>query len=197
MLTGQREHSLAARLRQNAVRDDRQISKAAEEGRASGLADQPAALANQQTVGDLRVPEPRYPGIDRIEAAQGALRQFGLALIRPLVKPTKRERGVQDNRHRRPSTISASTAVEWGLVNRAVPLDRLAEETEALARQIADASPLTLGIGKAAFYAQIDLDQAHAYDHTREVMSLNALALDAREGIGAFLEKRSPCWQGQ
>jgi len=93
--------------------------------------------------------------------------------------------------------ISASTAVEWGLVNRAVPLDRLAEETEALARQIADASPLTLGIGKAAFYAQIDLDQAHAYDHTREVMSLNALALDAREGIGAFLEKRSPCWQGQ
>lgn len=93
--------------------------------------------------------------------------------------------------------ISAPTAVEWGLLNRAVPLERLATETEALARQIAGASPLTLGIGKAAFYAQIDLDQAHAYDHTREVMSLNALALDAREGISAFLEKRSPCWQGQ
>lgn len=94
-------------------------------------------------------------------------------------------------------SISAPTAVEWGLLNRAVPADRLAGETETLAQQIADASPLTLGIGKSAFYAQIDLDQAHAYDHTREVMSLNALALDAREGIDAFLEKRSPCWQGR
>lgn len=93
--------------------------------------------------------------------------------------------------------IDAGTAVDWGLVNRAVPSTTLREETEKLAGQLAAASPLTMGIGKQAFYAQIDLDQARAYDYTKEVMSLNALAADAQEGIGAFLEKRNPCWTGK
>jgi enoyl-CoA hydratase/carnithine racemase len=93
--------------------------------------------------------------------------------------------------------IDARTAAEWGLVNRVVPADRLREETLALAVQIAEASPLTVGIGKQAFYTQIDLDQAKAYDYAKEVMSLNAMAADAQEGIGAFLEKRSPCWSGR
>jgi enoyl-CoA hydratase/carnithine racemase len=93
--------------------------------------------------------------------------------------------------------IDARTAAEWGLVNRVVSADRLREETLALAVQIAEASPLTVGIGKQAFYAQIDLDQAKAYDYAKEVMSLNAMAVDAQEGIGAFLEKRSPCWSGR
>jgi enoyl-CoA hydratase/carnithine racemase len=92
--------------------------------------------------------------------------------------------------------IDARTAAEWGLVNRVVSAAALKDEAHNLAAQIADASPLTLGIGKQAFYTQIDLDQAKAYDYTKEIMSLNAMAADAQEGIGAFLEKRSPRWCG-
>jgi enoyl-CoA hydratase/carnithine racemase len=93
--------------------------------------------------------------------------------------------------------IDARTAADWGLVNRVVPDAKLVEETRALAIQIAEASPLTLGIGKQAFYAQIDLDQGKAYDYTKEVMSLNAMASDAQEGICAFLEKRPAVWSGK
>ncbi len=93
--------------------------------------------------------------------------------------------------------IDAQTALEWGLVNHVVPLAELRATTNEFAAQIASASPLTLGIGKQAFYAQIDLDQAKAYDYTKEVMSLNAMAADAQEGIGAFLAKRTPCWTGK
>jgi len=63
--------------------------------------------------------------------------------------------------------------------------------------QIVEASPLIIGIGKQAFYAQIDLDTANAYDYTKEVMSQNAMASDAQEGIAAFLEKRKPVWCGR
>ena len=54
-----------------------------------------------------------------------------------------------------------------------------------------------MGLGKQAFYAQIDLDQPKAYAYAKEVMSMNALAEDAQEGIGAFLEKRVACWKGR
>ena len=77
-----------------------------------------------------------------------------------------------------------------------MPAESLKETTRNLASQIAGASPHTLGIGKQAFYTQIDLDQAKAYDYTKEIMSLNAVAADAQEGISAFLEKRSPRWCG-
>lgn len=93
--------------------------------------------------------------------------------------------------------IDAHTAMEWGLVNHVVAADQLPATTLALAEQIAAASPFTLGLGKQAFYAQIDLDQPKAYAYTKEVMSMNALAADAQEGIGAFLEKRVPCWRGR
>ncbi len=93
--------------------------------------------------------------------------------------------------------IDAKTAMEWGLVNRVVPAAQLREETRKLAEQITEASPMTVGLGKQAFYAQIDLDQAKAYNYTKEMMSLNAMAEDAQEGIGAFLEKRKPCWTGR
>lgn len=91
--------------------------------------------------------------------------------------------------------IDARTACEWGLVNRVVPAGRLHAETIALAERISAASRSIVGIGKAAFYAQIDLDAAAAYAYTKEVMTMNALTEDAREGIGAFLEKRPPAWR--
>jgi len=93
--------------------------------------------------------------------------------------------------------IDAHTAAEWGLINRVVADSELTAETRKLALSIADASSLTVGIGKQAFYAQIDLPQTAAYDHTKEVMSQNAMAADAQEGIGAFLDKRKPVWGGR
>lgn len=90
--------------------------------------------------------------------------------------------------------IDAATAADWGLVNRVVEPAQLAVETGALARKIADASRFVVGLGKAAFYAQIDLDQAKAYAYAKEVMSMNALAADAQEGMGAFVDKRAPRW---
>jgi enoyl-CoA hydratase/carnithine racemase len=95
------------------------------------------------------------------------------------------------------SPIDGRTALEWGLVNRVVSPDRLREEALAFAQRIAEASPFTVSIGKQAFYTQIDLDQPKAYAYAKEVMSLNAMAEDAQEGMGAFLEKRIPCWRGQ
>ena len=91
--------------------------------------------------------------------------------------------------------IDASTAAEWGLVNRAVAPERLHDEVMALAKRVAVASGFVVGLGKAAFYTQIDLDQAKAYAYAKEVMSMNALAADAQEGIGAFLERRAPTWK--
>jgi enoyl-CoA hydratase/carnithine racemase len=93
--------------------------------------------------------------------------------------------------------IDAATAAEWGLINRAVPREKLAATVRELACQIAQASSLTVSLGKQAFYAQIDLDQANAYAYAKEVMSRNALAADAQEGISAFLEKRKACWSGR
>jgi enoyl-CoA hydratase/carnithine racemase len=93
--------------------------------------------------------------------------------------------------------IDAPTALEWGLVNRVVPADQLDAATQVLAEQIAEASSLTVALGKQAFYAQIDLDQPKAYAYAKEVMSMNALAADAQEGMTAFVEKRKPCWTGK
>ena len=92
--------------------------------------------------------------------------------------------------------VDAATAVEWGLINRVVTTDELDRTVTDLALQVADASPLTLRLGKEAFYRQIDLDQRQAYDLARSVMALNAMADDAQEGIGAFLAKRPPSWTG-
>jgi enoyl-CoA hydratase/carnithine racemase len=94
-------------------------------------------------------------------------------------------------------TIDAATAAEWGLVNRVVPPAGLASETRKLAGQIAEASSFTVALGKQAYYKQIDLDQAGAYAYAKEVMSQNALADDAQEGISAFLGKRKACWTGK
>ncbi len=92
--------------------------------------------------------------------------------------------------------IDAHRAREIGLVNRVVPDAELDAAVTALARQIASKSPLTLAIGKEAFYRQAELDLAAAYRLTAEVMTRNMLAHDAEEGIDAFLEKRPPVWSG-
>jgi enoyl-CoA hydratase/carnithine racemase len=91
--------------------------------------------------------------------------------------------------------IDAPTALDWGLVNRVVAPERLRDETLALAGKIAASSAFVVGLGKAAFYAQIDLDQQKAYAYAKEVMSMNALAEDAQEGMSAFVERRTPTWK--
>ncbi len=93
--------------------------------------------------------------------------------------------------------IPAANAAEWGLVNLVVPADALTQETRKLALKVAAASTLTLALGKQAFYAQIDLDQPKAYAYAKEVMSMNSLAMDAQEGMTAFLAKRPACWVGR
>jgi enoyl-CoA hydratase/carnithine racemase len=92
--------------------------------------------------------------------------------------------------------IDAHRAAEWGLVNRVVDPADLDAATRELAGQIAAASPLVVGIGKRAYYEQIDLDLAGAYEYCQDVMSRNAAADDAQEGMCAFLEKREPHWRG-
>jgi enoyl-CoA hydratase/carnithine racemase len=91
--------------------------------------------------------------------------------------------------------ISAETALEWGLVNRVVPAEALDDAVAELVEKIARSSPLTVGIGKEAFYAQVELDEHRAYDLTKSVMAMNSTAVDAQEGICAFLEKRQPSWK--
>jgi enoyl-CoA hydratase/carnithine racemase len=93
--------------------------------------------------------------------------------------------------------ISAEEALTEGLVNRLVAADALEEQTTALAQKIAEASPLVVGIGKQAFYRQLDMPTEQAYAYTKEVMSFNASFADAQEGICAFLEKRKPEWKGR
>jgi enoyl-CoA hydratase/carnithine racemase len=93
--------------------------------------------------------------------------------------------------------IDAETAAEYGLVNSVVPAGELRAETRKLAGSIVEASPITLAIGKQAFYAQIDLDQPKAYAYAKEIMSMNSMAVDAQEGISAFLGKRTACWTGR
>ncbi len=94
-------------------------------------------------------------------------------------------------------TIDAQTALSWGLVNRVVPADQLDEAVAELLERLARSSPLTMAIGKEAFYAQVELDEHGAYDLTKSVMARNAMAGDAQEGMAAFLEKRAPTWTGR
>ncbi|MDR3537400.1 MAG: enoyl-CoA hydratase [Acetobacteraceae bacterium] len=92
--------------------------------------------------------------------------------------------------------VDAARAREIGLINQVVPEAALDEAVGALAARIAAKSPLTLAIGKEAFYRQAEMDLTAAYDYAAQVMTRNMLARDAREGIDAFLEKRKPAWTG-
>ena len=92
--------------------------------------------------------------------------------------------------------IAAARARELGLVNRVVAEAELDEAVRQLASGIAAKSPLTLAIGKEAFYRQAELDLEAAYAYASEVMTRNMLARDAEEGVDAFLQKRAPVWKG-
>lgn len=93
--------------------------------------------------------------------------------------------------------IDAATALRFGLINEAVPPAELDGAVERLAEEIASKSPFTVALGKQAFYRQLGLDLATAYEYTSEVVVRNMLAEDAEEGISAFIEKRKPVWKGR
>ena len=93
--------------------------------------------------------------------------------------------------------VPAEEALAEGLVNKVVPADELEAETRTLAEKIVEASPLVVGVGKQAFYRQLEMPTEQAYSYTKEVMSFNATFADAQEGMCAFLEKRTPEWKGR
>jgi enoyl-CoA hydratase/carnithine racemase len=93
--------------------------------------------------------------------------------------------------------ISAEEALAEGLVNKVVPAEEIETETRKLAEKIAEASPLVVGVGKQAFYRQLEMPTDQAYAYTKEIMSFNATFADAQEGMCAFLEKRKPEWKGR
>jgi len=91
--------------------------------------------------------------------------------------------------------ISAERAEAFGLVNRVVAPGSERDEALKLARSVTAKSALALRLGKKAFYRQLEMPLAEAYTHTAEVMVENMLAHDAKEGIDAFIEKRTPKWE--
>lgn len=88
--------------------------------------------------------------------------------------------------------IDATTAADWGLVNRAVPDDQLDAEVAAMVERVTKGSAYGKGTGKQAFYRQVELEQRQAYDLAGEYMASLAMTDDAQEGFSAFLEKRHP-----
>jgi enoyl-CoA hydratase/carnithine racemase len=91
--------------------------------------------------------------------------------------------------------IDASTAADWGLVNRAVPDEQLDSAVQDLLERVTRGSAESKGLGKQAFYAQVDLDQPKAYAYAIEVMAAASQLPDAAEGMQAFLGKRKPVWR--
>ncbi len=90
--------------------------------------------------------------------------------------------------------ITAQRALELGLVNRVVPKESLDQTVIDMVNLIRRSSPAIIGLGKAAFYRQKNLDESSAYELATEVMVDNAMRFDAQEGMQAFLQKRSPIW---
>jgi len=93
--------------------------------------------------------------------------------------------------------INAEKAKEIGLINNMVEKEELTFEVSKLAEKIASKSSMTVSIGKKAFYAQAEMDLSKAYKYTSKTMKDNLLKHDAKEGINAFIEKRSPDWKDE
>jgi enoyl-CoA hydratase/carnithine racemase len=91
--------------------------------------------------------------------------------------------------------VDAATAETWGLINRAVPLERLDDEVMALVHELAKLSRYALSLGKEGFYQQVEEKQVDAYHLMAEAIACNAVAPDGKEGIAAFVEKRIPVWK--
>jgi len=92
--------------------------------------------------------------------------------------------------------LDAREAADYGLVNRVVPAGEALQGALAMAQTIAAKSTATVAIGKRSFYSQLEKPLAEAYAEAAEVMVRNMLYRDAEEGIGAFIEKRTPVWKG-
>ena len=93
--------------------------------------------------------------------------------------------------------IKGKYAKEIGLINDCFPKSKLNTEVLKVAKKIASKSNLTIKIGKQAFYKQLEMPLKKAYAYTSRMMTLNMMALDAKEGISAFLEKRKPKWKNK
>ena len=93
--------------------------------------------------------------------------------------------------------IKADYAKQIGLINNYFPKKNLDKEVLKIAKQIASKSNLTIKIGKEAFYKQLELPLRKAYSYTSKMMTKNMMAMDAKEGISAFLEKRTPKWKNK
>ncbi len=91
--------------------------------------------------------------------------------------------------------IDAATALSWGLVNRVVPDAELHDATLALLDRATRGSARSKAMGKASYYAQMDLPQAEAYEYASTVMSAGVTTPDAKEGMASFIEKRPPSWR--
>ena len=91
--------------------------------------------------------------------------------------------------------ISADHAVDIGLINQSVKNIMLEDTVTKLAEKIASKSSITLATGKEAFYTQCDMSLPQAYQYASKIMVENMLAIDAKEGINAFIEKRAPAWK--
>ena len=93
--------------------------------------------------------------------------------------------------------IKADYAKELGLINDCFPKSKLNNEVLNVAKKIASKSNLTIKIGKQAFYKQLEMPLSKAYAYTSKMMTLNMMAIDAQEGISAFLQKRKPVWKNR
>ena len=93
--------------------------------------------------------------------------------------------------------IDAKYAKDIGLINDFYPSQRLEEEVLKVAEKIASKSSVLIKIGKKAFYKQLEMPLKKAYKYTSQVMTMNMMTLDAKEGISAFIEKRKPKWKNK
>ncbi|MFD0774942.1 enoyl-CoA hydratase-related protein [Streptomonospora algeriensis] len=94
-------------------------------------------------------------------------------------------------------TVDSHSAAEWGLVNRAVPDAELESAALELLERATRGAPRSSALGKQTLYAQFDRPERDAYDHALEVMAVSSQTPEAREGIAAFLEKRTPSWRAE
>ena len=93
--------------------------------------------------------------------------------------------------------IRANYAKEIGLINDYFPKSKLNKEVLKISKKIASKSNLTIKIGKQTFYKQLEMPLRKAYAHTSKMMTINMMAMDAKEGISAFIEKRKPVWKNK